>query len=402
MGIEDLNLDLDEHAERILVVAPSDSAAERIGKLLQARNYAWQSAPDVETAGALAEGEVFDMIVAEFPDAALPPIDAITAVLANPNLRRSPLLVLHPAADSVSREYLDGLKSPVQTLKSPWEPPALLVKVSSQLRMLKIRSEEAGFGSKVVSQNAELRDMTNRFKHELLEAQNIQNSILPTSLPTAENTLFAATYVPLEAVGGDLYDLWKIEKDLFGLFIGDVTGHGISAAFIGAMTKMAQTYAPKTGPEAMLEDMNKGIVPLMPDGRFVTVAAAFYRPSNGELLVARGGHPPGLLYRAADQTVTEISPRGFPLGVMDMARYELFKTVLAPGDKFLFVTDGLTEAINMDGKDWGVKGVAEAFRQLAMVQPIDECIISMLEKQMEFTSGRIVKDDITLVGIERK
>lgn len=401
MGIQDLNLDLRELAERMLIISDDLSAAERIGHVLEMRGYAWRAAQGIREAGRIAAAESFDMIIAEFDGKDLAPLEALSKLTANPYLTRSFVLLLHPKADTVSPETLHGSKFPVTFMRSPWEPSGLLINVSAQLRQRKIRDNETRSLSNLAVQNIELRDLTNRFKLELLEAQNIQNSIMPKSLPSARNTLFAAAYVPLEAVGGDIYDLWQINEDLFGLFIGDVTGHGLSAAFIGAMTKMALSYAPKTSPELMLAEMNRGLVALMPEGRFVTAAAAFYRPSSGELLVARAGHPAGYLFRNADRSIQEVTPKGLPLGVVENVGYELFSTKLEASDKFLFVTDGLTEAVNMEGRTLGTSGMGRIFCQSATDANIAKALEEILLRHETYSDGRTIKDDITLIGLEK-
>ena len=209
------------------------------------------------------------------------------------------------------------------------------------------------------------------------------------------------TYIPLEAVGGDVYDIWQIRDDTYGLFIGDVTGHGLPAAFIGAMTKMVLAYAPKESPDIMLDEMNEGIVDHMPEGRFVTVAAAIYDSGTGALKVARGGHPEPYIWRKATGKVERISPRGMAIGIMKGMPYELFETNLEVGDKYLMITDGLIETEDMNGNMFGADGVGNCFESVAPQKNIAECIRSILERQREFSGGRILKDDDTLVGLER-
>ena len=229
MGIEDLNADLSEHAERILVIAPSEERAQKIGKILEQRSCIWVFALDIPEAAECSKQELFDMIVCDWDESQGSAMEAIEVIGAEPQLRRAPMLLLHPRSDEIPEDYLAALDLQLQLLQSPWEASALVVKVSAELRKRRLRLEEAKFYSKVSSQNVELRDLTNRFKRELKEAQDIQTAILPKMLPDAAGTLFAATYVPLEMVGGDLYDVWQISDDLYGLFIGDVTGHGLSA-----------------------------------------------------------------------------------------------------------------------------------------------------------------------------
>jgi serine phosphatase RsbU (regulator of sigma subunit) len=310
-------------------------------------------------------------------------------------------LVIHPQADAEAIASLAEPGRDVQYLPSPFNPSVFLVKVATLLRLRKFTNEQVSFETQIAAQNAELRDLTNRFKQELKEARSIQQSILPKKLPVAKKAVFAACFMPLEAVGGDMFDIWKIDDSRFGLFIGDVTGHGLAAAFIGAMTKMSLEYAPKQDPATMLEHMNNGLADLLPEGRFVTVAAAFYDDSSGKLQIARGGHPPPLVWQKSLGKVLQCSPRGLPLGVAPMCKYECQEVTLCAGDKVLFVTDGLTETSDMDGKMLGVDGAAQMYSQFASDLSIDKCLKAVLDGQKTFSGGRLTKDDNTLLGLER-
>ncbi|MFN8389257.1 MAG: SpoIIE family protein phosphatase [Bdellovibrionota bacterium] len=394
-------LHLDEQPEKILIIASNRDAAAKLGRVLESRGFTYQFAPTVDDAVQLAATELFDLVIAEYPDNSVLVIDAINAIANESDLRRSPLLLLHPNASSVSEEQRMSYPFRVQLLPVPWERGTVLVKASAELRLQKLRSEEGRFLSGITGQNLELRDLTNRFMRELREAQAIQSSLMPTELPSAPGTRFAAAYVPLDVVGGDIYDIWSISPELHGLFIGDVTGHGLSAALIGAMTKMAMSYAPKLSPEDMLREMNNGLAPLMPEGRFVTAELAFYNSDTGTLMLARGGHPPAFLYRAQTGAVEELAPRGFALGMIANAKYELLATKLEPGDKLLMLTDGMTESSDMQGKLLGTSGVSEIFGRLAPSYPIDRCIGELLDIREEYSRGRVVKDDIAVIGLER-
>ena len=245
-----------------------------------------------------------------------------------------------------------------------------------------------------------LRDLTGRFQNELKDARKIQFSILPKSLPQHDHAKLTATYIPFEAVGGDLYDLWKLDEHRLGLFIADVTGHGLAAAFLGAMTKMAMTYAPQTRPDEILKSVNDGLAALMPEGRFVTALMAIVDFSNDTLYCARAGHPPLYLWKHQEKKVEMLTPNGLPLGVMGGMDYQQIETQLEPGDKFVMVTDGITETIDMDGNILGNEGVVDGLSQVAADHDIIHCAAHMLEYQKEFSQGRIVKDDNTILGFE--
>ncbi len=245
-----------------------------------------------------------------------------------------------------------------------------------------------------------LRDLTTRFRGSF-KKRRVFRTHPPNRSPSAPGISFAATYVPLEAVGGDLYDIWKISDSTYGMFIGDVTGHGLPAAFIGAMTKMALSFGEKTSPEITLNQVNAALAPLMPEGRFVTAALAFYNTDTAELLVARAGHPSPILYRASSGSTELLAAKGLPLGVLPESRYQVLKTTLGVGDKLLFITDGISETSNLSGQMLGDEGLAKEFQRLCPDHSISDCLTELLAFQETYSEGRLVKDDITIIGLER-
>jgi len=401
MGIEDFNIDSDEHLEKVLIIGENEDSAEKLAKLLQMRGHQSCYAPSLQEASTLAVRELFDLIICDEQLSTDPPKTLIENLRSDQTLKRYPLLVIHPDAEAVKSLSSTDSDVEVQVLQAPLQASSFLVKVATQLRMRKFKTNQAGFEAQIATQNAELRDLTNRFKHELKEARKIQESILPKTLPKAYKTVFAAYCEPLEAVGGDLFDIFQIEKDLIGMFIGDVTGHGLPAAFIGAMTKMALTYAPTDSPVKMLSDINDRLSDVIPEGRFVTAVAAIYHAKTGHLEIARAGHPPPLIWRSETKNVECAEPKGLPLGILKGSAYQAFETTIGPGDKLLMVTDGITETADMDGKMIGVDGLLELFAEKALEFSVDKCIQEVLQAQKDYTDGRILKDDNTLMGFER-
>lgn len=399
MGIEDFSLDPAEHAERILIIGRHAASAEKLAGLFARRNYRTLYATSVDEAAKTTVQEVVDLILLDHQGDSEGAKQVLAAIRQDAYLRRFPILLLCPPREPFLGHTDPG--SEVQIMHTPVEPSALVVKVATQLRMRKFKTDQVGFEAQIAAQNTELRDLTNRFKRELIEAREIQESILPKQLPSVLHAAFAACYQPVEAVSGDLFDIWKLDARNIGLFIADVSGHGLPAAFIGAMTKMAVSYAPKENPAAMLANVNRALAQTMPEGRFVTMVAAFYELNTGRLQLASAGHPASYIWHADSGRVEPVNPQGLPLGVLEDVSYELFFTKLHPGDKFLMVSDGLTETQNMDGAFFGTTGLSAAIAGFVPGCPVGESISLVLKQQQEFAGGRIVRDDVTMVALER-
>jgi sigma-B regulation protein RsbU (phosphoserine phosphatase) len=195
--------------------------------------------------------------------------------------------------------------------------------------------------------NLALRDYNDRFKKDLDEAREIQRSLLPRILPKDSRFQLAVSYHPLEEVGGDWY-FCELSEDCSALelHIADVSGHGLPAAFLASMAKLAMVAAQGLEPDKLLEKMSFYLQPQLPTGRFITTGHVLYKPDTGEVSWARAGHGPALLRRRGSGRVEQLYGEGFPIGFVSGEPYELVKDQMQPGDLLILYTDGLTEAQN--------------------------------------------------------
>lgn len=387
-AVADIVLLLCEDAKRLEAVKPAFSSPQ----------YEVEQASDLKAASALGKKKIIDLVVCIAPFDGHDLAERTAAIARDPNLGRASAVHIlavgeKPEQAAVPRSRRDSLA---------FLPPdsgnaELLVKVSTLLRMRKLQADQRRADADLNSSNLRLRDLTSRFQRELAEAKEIQKAILPRTLPKSPACVFAAAYIPVDTVGGDLYDVWQISESKFGMLIADVTGHGLPAAFIGAMTKMALSYAKPESPAKMLEDINEGLSKIIPDGRFVTAAAATFNTADGKFHAACAGHPPPILLHAnAEIELPEL--RGLPLGVSTGVKYDSYSTTLDPGAAALLVTDGVTECQNLSGEMFGLEGVAAAFKSSKQLK-LAERLKDVYSAQKAFTSGRRVKDDITLLAL---
>lgn len=304
--------------------------------------------------------------------------------------------------DSQPPNLIEELLPSTMILPSTAKASELLVKVSLQLRLRKERFETVSEQVSIVSENASLRALTNQFSRELEEAKDIHNRLLPRTLPTLRSASLGAIYLPLEAVGGDLYDVWEIDDEHVGLFIADVTGHGLPAAFIGAMIKMLLRIEVQTSSSRQLSFIDGFLSKYLPESRFATAISIVYNQKTHEINVSRAGHTPLLIYRKESDTVETVEPKGPPLTLGDLIPFEEVKTSLSRGDQLLLYTDGITEVMNMSGELMGVEMLAKEFSRLAKIHGISEVLRHLHEYQEQYSDGRLAKDDLTILGLEQK
>jgi serine phosphatase RsbU (regulator of sigma subunit) len=314
--------------------------------------------------------------------------------------RDIPLVVLSP--DKLQTLQIKELNyDKVSVIQAPFSLGTVASNIATSLRLRKMSGKNADRAS-VSEINASLRDMNERHAKELAEAQAIQNSLLPKTLPQNDKFEIAAIYQPLEEVGGDFYAVDELGENLLRFISADVTGHGLPAAFIGSMTKLALVAVNKSDPGELLAGMNSLIAPIIPQGRFVTANAYTFNYESGELFFARAGGPQALLISSDRQKFEEIKGDGFPLGFFEEGEYPSGTIAMQTGDTFVVVTDGITEAQNRDSQFFGFEGIVNAVKKTVAGDSPDKIIQTILSDFNNFIDGRLLKDDVTVLVLVRR
>jgi len=234
---------------------------------------------------------------------------------------------------------------------------------------------------------------------ELETARQIQQSILPKRPPAIEGLSIAAHYDSMAEVAGDFYDFVVTPSGQLGVLVADVSGHGVPAAIVASMVKIALSIQEGeiTDPGLVLTRMNRALC-----GRFelayVTATFALIDPAARTLTYAAAGHPSPLLVRAMGR-VESLDERGMVLGFLPDASYTS-ATVrdLAGGDRIVFYTDGITEASRSDGEFFGDR----QFREVLTIGPsqtADRFLATLIERARQWT-GADFEDDVTVVVVD--
>jgi phosphoserine phosphatase RsbU/P len=228
---------------------------------------------------------------------------------------------------------------------------------------------------------------------ELDVARKIQLSILPGEFPASTAFSVAARYVPMTAVAGDLYEFLVADDIRAGLLIADVSGHGVPAALIASMVKMAATSqrAHAAHPARLLSEMNTALCGST-QGQFVTAAYVHLDAEARELRYAAAGHPSMLLMR--DGAVTEVAENGLLLAATENSVYTEKSMPLRHGDRLLLYTDGLLEARNAEGALFGDESLSAALKRTAPMSSADAANGIIAEVQQWSKSP---DDDLTLL-----
>ena len=236
-------------------------------------------------------------------------------------------------------------------------------------------------------------------ENELAVARKIQASILPAAIPNQKRLQILAAYQPMTAVAGDFYDFLPVDAHRLGVLIADVTGHGVPAAMIAAMVKMAvQTVVPAAqSPTDVLQGLNR-MLSGQPSDHFVTAAYLFVDTERHTARYSAAGHPPLLLTR--NGTFQRIESNGLVFGVLPHAEYPVREIALSPGDRLILYTDGVLEPENANGQPFGdfrLEQVVLDSRSLPPSYLVDR-LLTEIRSWPPPSTGQT--DDITLVVID--
>lgn len=238
-----------------------------------------------------------------------------------------------------------------------------------------------------------------RFVSVLIEARQIQMSILPKRSPRRGEFEIAGYTVPAEIVGGDFFDFIPVTDRIQGIAIADASGHGLPAALQvrDVYTGLRMGVARDFKIVRTVERLNRIIHQSRMTTKFVSL---FYgeMEEEGNFIYVNAGHPPPLHFHA--KGVTTLKQTGLVLGPSATATYSRGFLSMEPGDALLLFTDGMLEATDPKGREFGVERLKRAFLALRE-RPSDEIVRALVEKVGEHARGRAAEDDRTVVVVKR-
>jgi sigma-B regulation protein RsbU (phosphoserine phosphatase) len=287
-------------------------------------------------------------------------------------------------------------------LLRPFAPAELLAQVRAFLRIKDVHDRLAEKTAEVHRINKSLQHAHQQIDQEMELAQRIQSSFLPQTLPEIPGCRFAAHYLLCGRVGGDFYDVFRLDENHVGFYVADAMGHGVPASLLTIFIKKGIRAKEVFGkqyrlvpPGEVLEKLNNELIDEeLSDNPFITMAYGLLNHHDGTIQFARAGHPYPL-YVPREGGLTLWRLEGLLLGIVD-ASFPVLTFQLRPGDKVLFYSDGVDNA-SFEDQPPGTPSLltcAERHRDL----PVDE-FVHRLARDL-FAGAEQNPDDLTLLGLE--
>src|SRR6185295_5254045 len=245
-----------------------------------------------------------------------------------------------------------------------------------------------------------------RLDHDLEIARDIQRILLPEKSPAVPGFEIAGINIPARQVSGDYFDYIRVDEHRLGVAIADVSGKGVPASLIMAICRsVLRSQAPQNpSPAEVLKAVNRQLYPDIKEDMFISMAYLVVDHSVGSITLARAGHDAPLLYRRAQQTVELIKPPGMVVGIDSGSAFDRitndFAVPLEEDDCLVLYTDGVTEALDAEGFEFGADRMIQSVRASA-AQGASAIITRLIDDVRNFVGAHPQNDDITLITIRK-
>jgi len=271
---------------------------------------------------------------------------------------------------------------------------------SEDMRLLEAVASQVGVALesiRLAESIAERLEAERRAAHEVEIAREVQSKLFPQKMPPLSTLDYSGGCVQARVVGGDYYDFLDLGPGRLGIVLADIAGKGISGALLMAnlQANLRSQYALALDDlPRLLRSVNRLFLENTPDDRFATLFFADYADAGRRLRYVNCGHNPPLLLRANGK-LERLGATATVLGMFSDWECELVETALAPGDLLVMYTDGVSEAPNPAGEEFGEKRLLETLRSTKLTTAAG--VLSSLSAAVQQFSNGIQADDLTLV-----
>lgn len=376
---------------RTLLVVDDDSENIEVVQSILGDNYKIRVATDGVKALELAKAEPLPGLI--LLDVVMPHMDGYevcSRLKADSKTRDIPVIFLTGKTE-IADETRGFEAGAVDYIHKPFSPPIVTARVRTQL-MLSDAHETVARQLLAINRELEL-------------ARKVQRSILPQEIPKTKGLEIAARYLPMSSVAGDFYDFLLLDEKHIGILIADVSGHGLAAALIASMLQsaLAAQSPHASDPAQVLANLNQALYGKFED-HYVTAIYLFIDLEKSTAIYAGSAHLPLLLWQVKAGKATEYFENGFMLGPFSDSTYSAMTFSLERGDKVVLITDGVVEAADSSGDQFGidrVKRLLESKHDLRADRFAD-ALLYALSDWSAHAVGMGQCDDITVLVIDFK
>ncbi|MBN2079413.1 MAG: SpoIIE family protein phosphatase [Spirochaetes bacterium] len=387
VSVREGRLDAKRRGRRILVVDDESVNLQVMVNYLSLDGYDVVTAVSGPEALDILDREPLDLVLLDVMLPRLSGYEVCRRIRESHSLQDLPILML--TAKNKPGDVVYGLEAGANDyLAKPVDGQELLARVGALVSL---------------KESAALSREISVIRRDIQIAHEIQKSVLAQDLPEIDGVAIGLCYEPMEKLGGDFYDVQEVAPGIVGILLADVSGHGIPAAFICAMLKVAYSFHRRDDvrPSELMKRLS-ATMQHYTGGQFITACYARVDFADRTVTHSSAGHWPLIVWRKSEGRMIVESDNRMPIGWAVEDEYPEIREDLVPGDRIILYTDGVIEARNGEGRMFGEEGFHDFIRRHQDLEP-GAFVGGVLERVTEWTGGGAEKglgDDLTVVVLD--
>lgn len=397
---------------RLLVVDDDENNRDMLSRRLLRRGYTVACADSGTNALNMIAADTFDLILLDVMMPGISGIDVLRQIRKQRPATELPVIMATAKADrdDIAEALALGANDYVT---KPIDFVVAVARIEAQLAYKRAVDKIVALERNLQRQNQELAGANARMRRELAMAARLQKSLLPAAMP--ETTTFRAAWIydPCDELGGDILNVFRLTGDHVGLYLLDVSGHGVPAALLSVTLSRVLTAVPEgaslvqhmtpagrnaTPPVDVVTELNRRFPMNDSHSQYFTLIYGVLDVAQRQLRFCTAGHPPMLHVSAAGQA-RFIDAEGFAVGWVDDPAYEEHTISFSPGDRLYVYSDGITEAANPLGHEFGRERLVQCLLDQRSA-PLAHSLKCLESSVSDFRGIAPKTDDISALAIE--
>ena len=384
---------------RILIAEDENISRKLLKRTLESWGHQVFEAANGREALQLVQENDVQVVVTDWMMPDVDGLQLVKSIRALPDQDYIYIIVL--TARTQKKDLIEGMEAGADDfITKPFDREELRVRLRAGERLLRL--ERA-----LSERNRDLETMNRRMKKDLAAAARIQQSLLPRKAPDMPQLEIAWTYRPCDELAGDTLNIIPLNKNQVGLYLLDVSGHGVPAALMAvtlshlltpSLSGQAGQFNRRvfTNPGKLATQLNASFQTDEEQEQFFTLVYGVVDVEKRTFAYTSAGHP-DLIYQSSEGTVAHLEANGLPVGFSPTENYVTKTLALQPGDRVIIYSDGIPEARNGAGEQFGMARFQEILQKcsnLSLSRTFDE-VIAAVEK---WTADFVIDDDMSLLG----
>ena len=383
-----------------------------LSRRLAKRGHAVETAADGAAALEMLAASPFDLVLL---DVMMPGIDGFE-VLRRVRETRSPmqLPVIMATAKDQAQDIVQALEHGASDyVTKPLDFSVVMARVGTQLALKRSVDQIVALEASLKAQNVELERANGKMKRDLRSAAKLQKALLPGASPASSRAAFAWMYVPCDELAGDIFNVFALDDRHVGMYLLDVSGHGVPAALLSVT--LSRVLAPVPGqsslvmrsgpagleptpPHEVIAELNRRFPMEGTISQYFTMIYGVLDTASGHFRYSCAGHVgPAVVRREGPSEILETP--ALAVGWDPAAPYEDLRMILAPGDRVYIYSDGITETLNASRRQLGNAGILASL-QGSRSGTLDQSLLDLRRCAEEWGRAASFDDDVSAVALE--